>query len=105
MHCGRNIEINSNKRAKSRTSQRLKAAPVHPSSGSRISIPSTEEPASVQCFARNPPMNPEAPVIITFMLVDPRSQKRFRQPRRLPEYLVRSDSALQCRYQRIYPDV
>src|SRR5580704_626844 len=100
MRCGRNLDIKSDRRAEFRTSQSSNCLAAHPSCGSTVSIPSTCEPASVQCLARNPPMKPAAPVIITFMPADLYAPTEFHPSPHSPKFLVLEDTAreFRCRY-------
>src|SRR5580700_5046470 len=97
MRCGRNLDIKSDRRAEFRTSQSSNCLAAHPSCGSTMSIPSACEPASVQCLARNPPMKPAAPVIITFMPADLYAPTEFQPARHSRESFVLEDTAREFR--------
>src|SRR5271168_434479 len=100
MRCGWNFDIRPDRRAESRTSQSSNSAVARPSCGSTISMPSTCDPAWMQCLARYPPIKPAAPVIITFILADLYARTEYR----LAQHSLRSpglgDTAqeFRCRY-------
>src|SRR5271169_462808 len=102
MRSGWNVEMRFDKRALSRMSQCSNMPPTHKSSGSVMPSPSTEQPAPRQCFARTPPMNPAAPVIMTF-IVDSRVEWYFRLVQHVPAYPARSYNAPEYQYRCTFP--
>src|SRR5277367_902071 len=100
MRCGWNLDISRDKRAESRTSQSSKSSVDRPSCGSTISMPSTCDPASMQCLPRYPPIKPAAPVIITFILADLYARTEYRLARHSLRSPGHADTAREyrCRY-------
>src|SRR5271155_6250848 len=82
---------------RSRTSQSSNEASVHFSTGSETPIPSTEHPDFTEWVLRKHPMNPAAPVIITF-IIDPRSPASSPRVQDLLRDSVPLNTVRECRY-------
>src|SRR5271154_3098536 len=104
MRCGRNFDIRSVRRAESRTSQSSNSSLARPSCGSTILMPSTCDPAWMQCLARYPPIKPAAPVIITFILADLYARTEYRLARHSLRSLGHADTAREYRYRCTCPN-
>src|SRR5271163_2999924 len=104
MRCGRNFDIRPDMRVESRTSQSSNSSVTRPSCGSTISMPSTCDPACVQCLARYPPIKPAAPVIITFILADLYARTECRLARHSLRSPGPGDTAREFRCRCTYPD-